>query len=70
MLRFLNTVMFPNLQMKRLKPRIVSLTVAWKQLGNCFEMVYVVQTPLQFPITLHMFVQEGEKDANVPFGCM
>lgn len=69
MLSFLNTVMFPNLQMKRLKARIVSLTVAWKQLGNCFEMVYVVQTPLQYHITLHMFVQEGDKDANVHFSC-
>ena len=57
----LNTVMFPNLWMKRfekegLLPYRLS-TLAWKQLGNCFEMLYVVQTPVQYHVALHMFAE-------------
>jgi len=33
-------------------------------------MLYVVQTLLQYQASLHMFVQEGGKDANVPFCCL
>jgi hypothetical protein len=60
----LNTLMFPNLWMKKkryvwkqgLLPYRLS-TLAWKQLGNSFEMLYVVQALVQYHVTPHMFAR-------------
>lgn len=68
---FLNTVMFPNLQMKRFKKQGLLpyrwLALAWKQLENCFEMAYVIHTPVQYHVTLHMFGQWRKLMLNTAF---
>lgn len=82
----LNTLMSPNLciAIKRggeegeekknlwtsgLLPSRLS-TLAWKQLGNCFEMLYVVQALVQYHVTLHMFARGKQRMLSALFsGC-
>lgn len=41
---------------------IKAATLAWKQLGNCFDMLYAVQTLVQYQVTAHVFVKGGEAE--------
>lgn len=42
-------------------------TFAWKQLGNCFEMLYVVQAHVQYHVTPHMFARGKQRMLSALF---
>lgn len=46
--------------------RVLS-TLAWKQLGNCFEMLYVVQALVQYHVTPHMFATRKQRMLSALF---
>lgn len=42
-------------------------TVAWKQLGSCFEMLYVVQALVQSHVTPHMVARGKQRMLSALF---
>lgn len=69
--------MFPNLCVNRKgeKERLGTegllpyrlLTLAWKQLGHGFEMLYVVQALVQYHVTPHMFAGGKQRMLSAVF---